>query len=128
MISLVHNNIVTTYDYIENENNLIIAIEFCFGGTLSDIIDNFHCESVYCPLEILVSWTNDLLSAIVFLHQHNIVHRDIKPDNILLKTAFNNSKIPVLKLADFGLSKILQTAQVSASTCGTQGYFVSIII
>jgi serine/threonine protein kinase len=58
-----------------------------------------------------------LFSAISYLHQIGIVHRDLKPENLLLA----NEKEDIIKIADFGLSKIYSEEMMSTA-CGTPGY------
>jgi calcium/calmodulin-dependent protein kinase I len=60
-----------------------------------------------------------MLSAIDYLHNMGIVHRDLKPENLLLK---DNSVSAEVKLADFGLSKIVGQAVMMQTACGTPGY------
>ena len=63
-----------------------------------------------------------MVSAIDYLHSMNIVHRDLKPENLLLKDA---NDIAEVKLADFGLSKIISDGvqkQIMQTACGTPGY------
>jgi len=63
-----------------------------------------------------------MVSAIDYLHSMNIVHRDLKPENLLLKDGNNVSEV---KLADFGLSKIVSEGvqkQLMQTACGTPGY------
>ena len=63
-----------------------------------------------------------MVSAIDYLHSMNIVHRDLKPENLLLKDSSNVSEV---KLADFGLSKIVSEGvqkQLMQTACGTPGY------
>ena len=63
-----------------------------------------------------------MVSAIDYLHSMNIVHRDLKPENLLLKA---DGDISEVKLADFGLSKIVSDGvqkQMMQTACGTPGY------
>lgn len=77
---------------------LWFVMEFCEGGDLNQFIlsrrPDPHTNS---------SFMMQLSSAVAFLHENNIVHRDLKPDNILIS---ERSGAPVLKVADFGLSKV----------------------
>ncbi|KAK2858307.1 hypothetical protein Q7C36_006226 [Tachysurus vachellii] len=77
---------------------LWFVMEFCEGGDLSRFILSRQPDP-----HTNTSFMQQLSSAVAFLHQNNIVHRDLKPDNILIS---ERSGAPVLKVADFGLSKV----------------------
>ncbi|KAL6458006.1 hypothetical protein MHYP_G00332360 [Metynnis hypsauchen] len=77
---------------------LWFVMEFCEGGDLNQFILSRRPDP-----HTNASFMLQLSSAVAFLHQNNIVHRDLKPDNILIS---ERSGIPVLKVADFGLSKV----------------------
>ncbi|XP_051985927.1 serine/threonine-protein kinase 35-like [Xyrauchen texanus] len=77
---------------------LWFVMEFCEGGDLNQFILSRRPDP-----RTNASFMMQLSSAVAFLHQNNIVHRDLKPDNILIS---ERSGAPVLKVADFGLSKV----------------------
>ncbi|XP_056316151.1 serine/threonine kinase 35, like [Danio aesculapii] len=77
---------------------LWFVMEFCEGGDLNQFILSRRPDP-----HTNASFMMQLSSAVAFLHQNNIVHRDLKPDNILIS---ESSGAPVLKVADFGLSKV----------------------
>nr|AAI52612.1 Zgc:101750 [Danio rerio] len=77
---------------------LWFVMEFCEGGDLNQFILSRQPDP-----HTSASFMMQLSSAVAFLHQNNIVHRDLKPDNILIS---ESSGAPVLKVADFGLSKV----------------------
>ena len=55
-----------------------------------------------------------------YCHEYNIVHRDIKPENLLLKS--EKLGLESLKIADFGLARLLKEDDLAETTCGTPGY------
>lgn len=77
---------------------LWFVMEFCEGGDLNRFVLSRQPDP-----HTNASFMQQLSSAVAFLHQNNIVHRDLKPDNILIS---ERSGAPVLKVADFGLSKV----------------------
>ncbi|XP_068450870.1 serine/threonine-protein kinase 35-like [Clinocottus analis] len=77
---------------------LWFIMEFCEGGDLNQFILSRRPDQ-----QTNNSFMLQLTSAVAFLHKNNIVHRDLKPDNILIS---EKSGTPVLKVADFGLSKV----------------------
>lgn len=84
--------------YPEEPCYLWFIMEFCEGGDLNQYILSRRPDP-----RTNKSFMRQLTSAVAFLHQNNIVHRDLKPDNILIS---QKSGFPVLKVADFGLSKV----------------------
>lgn len=78
--SLVHPNIVNIYDVGEEDNIYYIVMEYVDGETLKQYIQN-HFP---IPIEKVIDITLQITSAISHAHQNNIIHRDIKPQNILI--------------------------------------------
>lgn len=105
--------------YMENfdweDRFLIIIMELVPGG---DIGKHVADEGPFPEAEARII-SQQLLSALAYLHNKNITHRDVKPDNILI-----NSLSPLeVKLTDFGLSKMVDTEQTFLRTfCGTLLY------
>ena len=92
-----------------------IVMELCDIGDLNKFFVNYHHE---INTEMRLTIMRQIAKGIAFLHLNDIVHRDIKPANILLKT---NNVNAVVKLGDFGLSKILDPNETSSmsSNVGT---------
>ncbi|MEE6506459.1 hypothetical protein FKM82_007678 [Ascaphus truei] len=84
--------------YSEEACYLWFVMEFCEGGDLNQYVLTRRPDPATNK-----SFMLQLTSAIAFLHKNQIVHRDLKPDNILIT---ERSGLPVLKVADFGLSKV----------------------
>lgn len=77
---------------------LCLIMEYINGGTLSDLIQNPLSDHFKCKLCL------DVAKGMAFLHAHNIFHRDIKPDNMLVVAAHPDSHVN-LKITDFGTSR-----------------------
>lgn len=109
-------NIVEYHDHLDWDNRLLIIImEYVPNGDLGSLIS----ENGPLKEEIGQQMTSQLLSALAYLHTNNITHRDVKPDNILVQS-FNPF---IIKLTDFGLSKMVDTEQTFLKTfCGTLLY------
>lgn len=84
--------------YAEEPCYLWFVMEFCEGGDLNQYVLSRRPDPATNK-----SFMLQLTSAIAFLHKNHIVHRDLKPDNILIT---ERSGTPILKVADFGLSKV----------------------
>ena len=115
-----HPNIVKLHHHFEivEKNHLFLVLEFCPGGDLHYYLQSKKDKKLdeQCAVRFLVQ----LAEGLEFLHNLNIIHRDIKPQNVLLT---DRSDQPVLKLADFGFAKVLADADAMAKThCGTPLY------
>uniref|UniRef100_A0A8C6W9Z1 Serine/threonine-protein kinase 35 n=3 Tax=Nannospalax galili TaxID=1026970 RepID=A0A8C6W9Z1_NANGA len=84
--------------YAEEPCYLWFVMEYCEGGDLNQYVLSRRPDPATNK-----SFMLQLTSAIAFLHKNHIVHRDLKPDNILIT---ERSGTPILKVADFGLSKV----------------------
>lgn len=100
---LSHPGIVQTFEYGEHENRPYLVMEYCSGGSLGDRLR--QSADVTMPAREAADLVRQLAQALEFAHSQwpPIVHRDVKPDNVLF-TAENQPK-----LADFGLAKIIGT-------------------
>jgi calcium/calmodulin-dependent protein kinase I len=110
-----HPNIINLKEIVDTKNCLFIVTELVTGGELFDKIVELGSYSEK-DSAILV---HKMVSAIDYLHGMGIVHRDLKPENLLLKDEDNLSEV---KLADFGLSKIMSQKVMMQTACGTPGY------
>eukprot|EP01094_Clydonella_sp_ATCC50884_P005859 TRINITY_DN1483_c0_g1_i1.p1 TRINITY_DN1483_c0_g1~~TRINITY_DN1483_c0_g1_i1.p1 ORF type:complete len:472 (+),score=291.09 TRINITY_DN1483_c0_g1_i1:43-1458(+) len=113
--SVRHQNIIALKEIIEDDDTLYIITELVTGGELFDKIVELGAYTEADAAELVAK----MVSAIDYLHKKNIVHRDLKPENLLLKDEDDVSEI---KLADFGLSKIVGNKVMMQTACGTPGY------
>lgn len=95
--SLSHQNIVKVLDVDEDEHHYYLIMEYIEGPTLHEYIR----EKGKLEVEEAVLFTKQLIRGIEHAHQHRIIHRDIKPQNILM----TNDK--ELKITDFGIARAL---------------------
>lgn len=101
--SLVHPNIVNIYDVGEEDNIYYIVMEYVSGETLKQYIQK-HSP---IPLEKVIDIMLQITSGISHAHQNNIIHRDIKPQNILLDKDGN------VKITDFGIAIALTSTTIT---------------
>ena len=59
-----------------------------------------------------------------FIKSNNVIHRDLKLDNILIEKKVNGSKNMKVKIADFGLAEIMKKGEVLKTRCGTPGFYI----
>ncbi|KAJ6626848.1 hypothetical protein B0H10DRAFT_1780354 [Mycena sp. CBHHK59/15] len=110
---LHHPNIVEYYGIEVHRDKVYIFEEFCQGGSLAALLEHGRIEDE----SIIQIYTMQMLDGLAYLHAQGIVHRDIKPDNILLDHR------GVIKFVDFGAAKILAKNQrtIQRSRRGFEG-------
>lgn len=113
---LQHPNIVAVYDVGVAGSINYIVMELVEGRTLSEIID----EQAPLDYKVAIDYAKQMASALALAHKHQIVHRDVKPHNILI------TEDGVAKLADFGIARAVSSATAMADTnkiIGSVHYF-----
>ncbi len=113
--SLTHPNIVSIYD-VGNEGDLhYIVMELIQGKTLKEIIN----ENGVLPWKWSINISIQIASALEMAHRNNIVHRDIKPHNIII------TEDGIAKVTDFGIAKAVSNSTITAfgTTIGSVHYF-----
>lgn len=115
MKGLRHPNIAQFVDYVETKNHMYIIMEYVAGGDLQGYMQSHGT----LPEDLARPMSQQVLSALKYLHERNITHRDIKPDNILISSEHSFT----VKLTDFGLSKVVKNNETFLKTfCGTLLY------
>ncbi|TID31166.1 hypothetical protein CANINC_000213 [Pichia inconspicua] len=109
---LSHPNIVQFFGVEVHRDRVYIFMEYCSGGSLAGLLEYGRIED-----EVVIQlYTLQMLEALAYLHQFGIMHRDVKPDNILL------DHMGVIKFVDFGSAKVIQIPQHGgSSTPGSSG-------
>jgi beta-lactam-binding protein with PASTA domain len=113
--ALNHPNIVSVYDTGSDDGTHYIVMEYVEGKTLRDIIRE---EGPLLP-ERVAEIGADVCAGLAFAHAHGIVHRDVKPANIMITTA------GAVKVTDFGIARAVSgdTVTQTAMVLGTAQYF-----
>jgi len=105
--SLSHPNIVAVYDYGEDERGAAyLAMEHVAGGTLKDRIREWG----KLPPRVAASVALQIVSALEVAHKRGIVHRDVKPENVLVTEDGN------VKVTDFGIAKAAEATAATATS------------
>lgn len=110
-----HPNIIHLHDIIEAPGKIHLVLEYCKGGDLSMYIQR-HGR---VPEDIAKQFMQQLVAGLQILRDNNLIHRDLKPQNLLLSTNDSNS---VLKIADFGFARSLQPRGLAETLCGSPLY------
>ena len=110
---LSHPNILTIYDVGDDKNKAYIAMEFLDGGTLEDVMQ----EGRFKDYDEIFNITGQIASGLSHAHSRNVIHRDVKPANIMMA----DGKVP--KIADFGLARFTDSNLTTTGTVlGTPNY------
>ncbi|KAI0532899.1 hypothetical protein GGR58DRAFT_147063 [Xylaria digitata] len=166
---LLHPHIVALHDCVESKTHINLIMEYCELGDLSLFIkkrDKLITHPATCDLarkypstpgsglnEVVIRhFLKQLASALQFLRESNLVHRDIKPQNLLLlpSVAYRESNresrsilsgsrdslipavglqsLPMLKLADFGFARVLPSTALAETLCGSPLYMAPEIL
>ncbi|KAL0945932.1 hypothetical protein HGRIS_012213 [Hohenbuehelia grisea] len=153
--SLAHRHITRLLDIVWADRHIYLIIEYCAGGDLTRYIQKRgRIEGLeYVPSpgaapqyyahprvggldEIVVrSFLRQLARALKFMRQRNLIHRDIKPQNLLLNPASPEELarghplgVPILKIADFGFARFLPSTMMAETLCGSPLYMAPEIL
>ncbi len=110
---LSHPNVVSIFDRGEVEGSYFIVMEYVEGRTLKELI----VTRGPCPVPVAISYVRQVLAALRYAHRNGIVHRDIKPHNVLVD---HEGRV---KVADFGIARAGSSQMTEAgSIIGTAQY------
>ncbi|CAD8105041.1 unnamed protein product [Paramecium sonneborni] len=110
-----HHGVVNLIEVFENEFGFLLVYDSFEGGTLSDLIKKYQI-----PEQSAIKIIFRLLDSLSYIHEQNVLHRNLKPENILVKSllAPNNVYISDFSLADF----FRRDVKYLFTRCGTPGY------
>ncbi|KAJ3826660.1 other/ULK/ULK protein kinase [Lentinula raphanica] len=150
-----HRHITRLLDIVQSKHNIYLVMEYCSGGDLThyikkrgrvetlEYIPNPGAAPQYYPHprtggldEIVIrSFLRQLARALKFLRHNNLIHRDIKPQNLLLNPAPPEELarghplgVPILKVADFGFARSLPKTMMAETLCGSPLYMAPEIL
>ncbi len=115
--ALNHPNILSIYEIDDHNESAFIVLEFIDGQTLKEYLATLNTGSGV-PVRQAIAWTEAIARGLKVAHEKDIVHRDIKAENIML------TKSGQLKIMDFGLAKLRSHATLTraGSSLGTLSY------
>lgn len=108
-----HENVVRLYQVMKTKRYFMLVTEYCANGELYDYLvkNGKLSEANSC------NYFLQILSAIEYLHDHNVVHRDLKAENLLLTDEFRT-----IKIADFGFANYYKPDDLLSTWCGSPPY------
>lgn len=92
-----HPNIATVYRLIQQSNSLFLVMEYVNGWTLSQLLNIYGS----IPPQKAISILNSALTAVGYAHKQKVIHRDLKPTNLML------NENGIIKVMDFGIARVL---------------------
>lgn len=116
---LHHKNLVSLYGCTSRQSHeLLLVYEYVPNGTVADHLHGDRAKEGPLPWHIRVNIAIETATALAYLHASNIIHRDVKTNNILLDNNF------CVKVGDFGLSRLFpdDVSHVSTAPQGSPGY------
>jgi len=116
---LDHPHVLKLYGAVVDDDNICIVTELVPGGSLFDLI---HTKPLLKPEAVIVIGTG-VCKGMTYLHSMGIIHRDLKPGNLLMGAVQSPSGPQlVVKVADFGLARVQDTARTMTGGIGTSQY------
>jgi serine/threonine protein kinase len=125
--ALSHPNAVTIFDFVEEENQYYLVMEYINGPTLKQVIGKYH----QLPPRLTLDIAAQVCDVLQVAHSRRFIHRDIKPQNIMLMwnsgsnlENWNGKERPLIKLTDFGIVRVLEESGLTKSgiVLGTADY------
>ena len=126
---LNHPNIIAFKSLIDYKADIYLSTEYCNGGNLEQAM-KYHLETFKKPISENIAryFIFNILQGIIYLNKNNLIHRDIKSDNILLH--FENEEDLIthnflkakIKIIDFGFARYLEQNELAGSLVGTPMY------
>lgn len=113
-----HPNLIHLDSVYETDNTFYLILDLCSGGNLKEYLR----EHKFLPQNKAAIVLKSVLEGLQAMHSKNIMHRDVKPDNILFKTPEFLEKKNQIILADFGLACSNDVPKYLYHTCGTPGF------
>ena len=115
MQDISHPNVINLFEIFDEPKKMNLVMELVTGG---ELFDRIVAKGSYSEKDA-AQCLKELCSALKYLHEKKIVHRDLKPENILYASAADDADI---KVADFGLARVVSGKDMMKTACGTPGY------
>ncbi|PUZ49614.1 hypothetical protein GQ55_7G340400 [Panicum hallii var. hallii] len=112
LAAVSHPNIIRLIDVIQTQSCLYLVLELCEGGDLAAFIR----RNGRVAERVARNFMKQIGAGLQVLRRHQVVHRDLKPQNILLSSPSSDA---ILKISDFGLARVLRPGEYADTACGS---------
>src|SRR5258708_3350943 len=106
--TLDHPGIIRVHEVALRDHQLFLVMDYVEGGTLRNRLNTVLSQDSFLDMREVVSITRQVAEALHYAHEQGLIHRDVKPDNVLLKTESEITTSPLgfrAVLTDFGIAK-----------------------
>ncbi|XP_034202883.1 serine/threonine-protein kinase ATG1a isoform X2 [Prunus dulcis] len=117
-----HPNIIRLFEAIQTQDKIYLVLEYCDGGDLAAYIHRHGKVSE----NVAKHFMRQLAAGLQVLQEKHLIHRDLKPQNLLLSTTIEET--PLLKIGDFGFARSLPPQDLADTLCGSPLYMAPEII
>ncbi|KAE8739670.1 hypothetical protein FOCC_FOCC014828 [Frankliniella occidentalis] len=117
---LKHPNVVAYFDNFVQDASVKIVMEYANKGSLHDLIQVQDGKLIQQD-EILQMFTQ-IVEGLYYIHSQKVLHRDLKTHNIFVSHEPSVYSMPILKIGDFGISKVLTSQSKASTVLGTPSY------
>ncbi|GAA3589681.1 hypothetical protein GCM10022198_12010 [Klugiella xanthotipulae] len=125
LLGLRHSNIVTVRDLVVEGSTLAIVMDYVPGGSLRDLLDNARS----LPAADALTLGAQVFEALASAHAAGVVHRDIKPDNVLLAEHWHPGQSGTVRVTDFGIASVVsERNRQTTGILGTPQYMAPELI
>lgn len=115
MRAVDHENVIKLYEVYETEKSIYLVLELIQGKSLQEMLKKQAFKEENSEIKI-INTARSILDALAYLSSRGVMHRDLKPDNILI------DKGDKVKIVDFGLATFIDVPEYIFKKCGTPGY------
>jgi serine/threonine protein kinase len=122
--ALQHPNIVEVYDFGEQNGLMYLVMELVTGGSMRGLMQKHARDGKPWPLMLAIDLVQQAAEGLAYAHGQGMIHRDIKPDNMLLRAVSGAPGRYALKITDFGLARMAEGSMMTATgtAMGTPAY------
>ena len=112
-------------EYFEDDSHVHLIMEYCADGDLLGRIKQSIKSGKPLSIRFVQNVVHQLLGAVAFMQTHRVIHKDLKPENIMLVMDASHPDRPIVKIIDFGLSELFSPNQSTSTTVAGTAFYMS---